>query len=314
MNVFVYPLSEFGIIALFTWCFFAAWRAEEPRVASASTRAPSPLRGVAVLISAALFAALFENLNVLQVRGRGSYSYSDGFALNVFVVPLFIVLAWAIILWAARVLAGQTPRDANAHTVFQLACRDAFFAVLLDLSFDVVAIRFGFWSWHGVALNEAWFGVPAGNFFGWLFVSLAFSFLSRMLDARAFRRASTREWRQIFLLPPAAFVLYRAVEFLCNALLRALHLTSDFASLAAFFALFLIIGIIATCASTRVEESEIASRKVAEISRAAFHTFALVGLFLLPPNELLAAQRPALLGIAAALAFFDFWLLKQLRC
>ena len=311
MNVFVYPLSEFGIIALFAWCFFVARRAET----DASTRAPSPMRGVAILISAALFAALFENLNVLQVRGRGAYSYSDGFALNVFQVPLFIIVAWSIILWAARVLAGRTPREASALTVFRMACRDAFFAVLLDVSFDVVAIRFGFWTWHGVGFNEAWFGVPAGNFFGWFFVSLAFSFLTRTLDARDFRRASTRDFMQIVALPPIAFALYRAIEFLCNALLRALHLTSDFASLAAFFALFAVIAIIATCgvrASTRDDEkSEIEPHKIAKISRAAFHIFAIFGLFLLPMNALLAAQRPALLGIAAALALFDLWLLRK---
>ena len=42
---------------------------------------------------------------------------------------------------------------------------------------DAVAIRLGFWTW---GMDGAWFGVPLGNFYGWFWVVLSFSFLLRL--------------------------------------------------------------------------------------------------------------------------------------
>lgn len=206
----VYLLSEMGIALLFTLCLaFAAVAARHNRG-----------RDLSLVLSAALFAALFENLNVLQVHGRGSYSYNTQFHLFIAQVPLFVILSWAVILWTAMQISDAAP----LRTRDKIVC-DAVLAVLLDLAFDATAIRHGFWSWHGVGFNQAWFGVPAGNFFGWLYVALAFSFCSRTLDflTRTGKlKANVRVFVQLFWVPLVAFAIYRGTETTNNALLTLL--------------------------------------------------------------------------------------------
>lgn len=227
----VYLLSETGITLLFALCLaFAAVAARHNRG-----------RDLSLVLSAALFAALFENLNVLQIHGRGSYSYNAQFHLFIAQVPLFVVLSWAVILWTAMQISDAAP----LRTRDKIVC-DAVLAVLLDLAFDATAIRHGFWSWHGVGFNQAWFGVPAGNFFGWLYVALAFSLCSRTLDflTRTGKlRNSYRVLVQLFCVPLVAFAIYRGTETTNNALLtllgwRAALSSTDRLALIVFFVQF----------------------------------------------------------------------------
>jgi len=227
----VYLLSETGIALLFTLCLaFAAVAARHNRG-----------RDLSLVLSAALFAALFENLNVLQIHGRGSYSYNAQFHLFIAQVPLFVVLSWAVILWTAMQISDAAP----LRTRDKIVC-DAVLAVLLDLAFDATAIRHGFWSWHGVGFNQAWFGVPAGNFFGWLYVALAFSLCSRTLDSLTQTgklQANVRVFVQLFWVPLVAFAIYRGIETLNNAMLtlfgwRAALSSTDKLALIVFFVQF----------------------------------------------------------------------------
>ena len=237
----VYLLSEIGVALLFSLCFAFAWR----------NRKRDNARALGILVSAALFAALFENLNVLQIHGRGSYSYNARFHVFIGQVPLFIILAWAVILWTAMQISDAAPLCRRDKIAWRTMACDAVLAVLLDLSFDATAIRHGFWNWHGVAFNQAWFGVPAGNFFGWMFVALTFSFCHRVLDwcvQTSKLNTQFRFWIQIILLPPFAFVCYRLIENSNNAVLRLFGWDPENASsdnlalgvfLAQFFALML---------------------------------------------------------------------------
>jgi hypothetical protein len=72
-------------------------------------------------------------------------------------------------------------------------------------------------SGHGKVsiFNQAWFGVPAGNFFGWLLVSLAFSGCTRVAQ-KHIKNVRFRVLVQIFLVPLVAFALYRGAEALVN--------------------------------------------------------------------------------------------------
>ncbi len=294
MNV-VFLVSEVGIVALFAFCAAVAWR----------KRQSDGGRELSLLLSAALFATLFEDLNVRQLSGRGSYFYNDKFLLDIDRVPVFIILAWAVILWGAMQISDAAPLPEVARVG-----SDGILAVMLDLGFDVTAIRHEFWTWRGFSFDEAWFGVPAGNFFGWLWVSLAFSALSRALWHCNPRGAV---WWQLFIVPPLGFLLYRVLENSTNHVLVALHLTSDRAALMAFFLVFaLLSGAVAVTPKKSHQQSS--ARRLAHNSRVAFHVFAVLGLVALSSDAPGAAQRTLLLPLALIIWALDFlWLRRVLK-
>ena len=283
-------------------------------------------RSLTVLVSAALFAWIFENLNVHQVIGRGAYSYNEKFAVFLDRVPLFIVLSWAIILWTAMQIATSSTRSLR-----QRVCRDASLAVLLDLGFDATAIRHEFWTWHGVALNEAWFGVPAGNFFGWLWVSLAFSYGTRALD-RDVKNLRTRHVLQLVVLPPLMFVAYRGLETITNFGLARVGwnpqiVATDATALWAFSIVFCVVISLAFWPQKLTkpeieysnleetnENSGVLALWLSHATRASFHAFAIGGLLVLPASTpFLAQQKPALLGVAGLMFVADLVYLRLLR-
>lgn len=311
--MFIFLFSEIGILALFIVCAMVASKRHDAA------------RSLAVLVSAALFAWIFENLNVHQVAGRGAYSYNEKFAVFLDRVPLFIVLSWAIILWTAMQITTSSTRSLS-----QRICRDASLTVLLDLGFDATAIRHEFWTWHGVSLNEAWFGVPAGNFFGWLWVSIAFSYATRTLD-REIKNLRTRNVLQIFVLPPLAFVAYRGLETMTSFCLAQIGWNPHFArtdalALWAFAIVFCVVVTIALL-PTKAEKPNIkpnieySSENVGVIAmllshaaRSSFHLFSIGGLLILPASTpFLAQQKPALLTVAGLVFVADIVYLRLLR-
>lgn len=323
----VYLLSEMGIALLFTLCLaFAAVAARHNRG-----------RDLSLVLSAALFAALFENLNVLQVHGRGSYSYNADFHVFIGQVPLFVILSWAVILWTAMQISDAAP----LRTRHKIVC-DAVLAVLLDLAFDATAIRHGFWSWHGVGFDQAWFGVPAGNFFGWLYVALTFSFCSRTLNSltpTGKLRNSYRVLVQLFLVPLVAFGLYRGTETVNNALLtlfgwRAALASTDNLALIVFFAQFSTLTMwslrsrlskarldktIFGEAAASIEYSILSDSNggmrlgFAHLCRVFFHVFAVAGLFALPAAApFLVQQKPALGAVAGFFWVLDWFYMRLL--
>lgn len=327
----IFLMSESGVALLFALCVALIWKREKPtKIETSRARG----RDFAVIFSAAIFAAIFENLNVLQVHGRGSYSYNAKFHVFVGEVPLFVILAWAVIFWTAMQLCDAAPLRNRARIV-----HDAILAVLLDLAFDVTAIRHGFWFWHGVRFDEAWFGVPAGNFFGWFYVALAFALCTRFLDWRAKIGRLAPEFRiflQLFAVPPLAFVLYRALENSNNALLslcgwRAASIATDTFALGVFLAqLSGAIGWVLWRKSrdkTQIEYSKIESSKAswqtvfARAVRLSFHVFAILGLLSLSGAALTenfsagnpAAQKPAMIGVAGLVWAFEIVYLRLLR-
>jgi len=150
------------------------------------------------LISAAMFGLLLEEGDQLIFE---TYNYADAWILSIDRAPIVIGLTWALIIAGAmRITDALGVRRRLAPFV------DSVLAISLDLAFDAVAIRMGLWTWREVGVTDGWFGVPAGNFYAWLFVTWAFSFLSRWLrDASAGRPA--REWLQLAIPIPAFVIL-----------------------------------------------------------------------------------------------------------
>ena len=154
------------------------------------------------LISAAAFGILLEEGDQLVFR---TYHYSGDWILTIDLAPVVIGLTWALIIAGAmRLTDALGVRRRYAPFV------DAVLAISLDLAFDAIAIRMGLWTWRGIGSTDGWFGVPAGNFYSWLFVTLAFSSLTRWLRQAAADRPSF-EWLQLAVPLPAFGILLAAI-------------------------------------------------------------------------------------------------------
>lgn len=147
------------------------------------------------LVSAVLFGLLLE---LGQMTIFNTYHYSERFWFMLGPAPLIIGLCWGIIIYGAMAYSDQLGLVAWAAPF-----ADALWALLLDLSFDAIAIRLGFWSW-AIPLEAGYFGVPAENFIGWLAVAFGFSALTRRI--RRQRDARLRAWLQ-FGVPLIAYAL-----------------------------------------------------------------------------------------------------------
>ena len=149
------------------------------------------------LVSAAAFGLMLEQANQVIYE---TYEYSPDFVLAVDRSPVVIALTWALIIAGAmRITDALGVRDRYAPVV------DSVLAIILDLAFDAVAIRMGMWTWRDIGRDQGWFGVPAGNFYSWLFVTLGFTLFTRLLRTAAHRRPAL-EWLQL-LVPIPAFVV-----------------------------------------------------------------------------------------------------------
>jgi hypothetical protein len=154
------------------------------------------------LISAAAFGLLLEEGDQLIFQ---TYHYSEDWLLVLDRAPLVIGLTWALLIAGAmRITDALGVRRWTAPFV------DAVLVIMLDLAFDAVAIRMGMWTWVGIGPDQGWFGVPAGNFYAWLFVTLGFSLLSRWLRDRATDRPRL-EWLQLLVPIPAFWILLTSI-------------------------------------------------------------------------------------------------------
>lgn len=150
------------------------------------------------LISAAVFGILLEEGDQLMF---GSYHYSSGWLASIDRAPIAIGLTWALILAGAmRITDALGVRRRYAPFV------DAVLVISLDLAFDAIAIRMGLWTWRGIPASDGWFGVPAGNFYAWLFVAVGFSLMSRWLRDAVIRRPNGA-WLQLAVPIPAYAIL-----------------------------------------------------------------------------------------------------------
>jgi hypothetical protein len=274
----VFLVLEIGAAALFV---VAAWLA--------ARRGRLPLLE---LISAAMFGLLLEQGNQIIFD---TYEYSPDFALAIDRAPVVIGLTWALIIAGAmRITDALGVRRRYAPVV------DSVLAIMLDLAFDAVAIRMGLWTWRDIGLDQGWFGVPAGNFYAWLFVTWSFSLLTRWLRD-ASRQRPALEWLQL-LVPIGAFgvLLLTLVPF---TVLKPL-VDDDpggglglFAITLATFVAIAILGVWGPDRGTPDGASDaILDLRMAFASRIAIHLVFLAALLWLG----LATAAPMLLVVALA--------------
>jgi carotenoid biosynthesis protein len=245
------------------------------------------------LVSAAAFGLLLEEGDQLIFE---TYHYSSDFILAIDRAPVVIGLTWALIIAGAmRITDALGVRRRYAPVV------DSLLAIMLDLAFDAIAIRMGLWTWRGVPMADGWFGVPAGNFYSWLFVTLGFSLVTRHLRDAAARRPSL-DWLQL-LVPIPAFVLL-VTSIVPFAIVKPFVDPSPGGGLVLFavtLAAFVVVGAWGVFGRDRGHPDgarfAIVDLRFAFATRVAIHLVFLFALFSLG----LATQTPMLL--AAALVF-----------
>ncbi len=245
------------------------------------------------LISAAVFGLLLEQANQAIFE---TYEYSTEFALAIDRAPVVIGLTGALIIAGAmRITDALGVQRRYAPVV------DSVLAISLDLAFDAVAIRMGLWTWRDIAPTDGWFGVPAGNFYAWLFVTLAFSVFTRWLrDAAASRPRLA--WLQVLVPIPAFMLLFVAI--MTFSLLKPMTGPSPGGGLPIFWvALAVFVGISAWAvwgpdrARPNGDAVAILDLRLAFATRLAIHLFFLAALVVIG----LAVSEPILLLVALAL-------------
>ena len=245
------------------------------------------------LVSAAAFGILLEEGDQLIFE---TYHYSPDWVLTIDRAPVVIGLTWALIIAGAmRLTDALGVRSRYAPFV------DAVLAISLDLAFDAVAIRMGLWTWRDIGPADGWFGVPAGNFYAWLFVTLGFSLVTRWIRD-ATRERPAREWWQLLSPIPAWGVLLGGlVPFI---LVKPMVDSAPGGGLAVF-----AVALVAFCAVAAWgvwgpdrgvpdgQRTAILDLRLALATRIAIHLFFLGGLLYLG----LASELPVLLAVALAL-------------
>jgi hypothetical protein len=275
----VYLLLELGAAAFFV---LAAW------LALRRGRLP-----FLELVSAATFGLLLEEGDQLIFE---TYHYADAWVLSIDRAPLVIGLTWALIIAGAmRITDALGVRRRWAPFV------DSVLAIMLDLAFDAIAIRMGLWTWRGVPATDGWFGVPAGNFYAWLFVTWAFTFLTRWLRDASARRPAL-EWLQPGV-PIPAFVLFLACLVPFTVAKQLVDPTPGGGMLLFLITLVAFAGAAAwgvfgpDRGTPDGSGTAILDLRLAFATRVAIHGFFLVALLVMG----LAASQPVILGVAVAL-------------
>jgi uncharacterized membrane protein len=152
-----------------------------------------------VVLSAMVFGFVIE---FFDIRTFHSYFYNE-FSIMLGPSPNWVPLAIAV-AWGCIVFTTTQTSDSLALPSWQRPSVDALLAVFLDFALDPVASTsrvseigalcdgdqyppgsaegIGFWVWCVPEEEEAlFFGVPLGNFFGWMAVVGAFSLAYRLV-------------------------------------------------------------------------------------------------------------------------------------
>ncbi len=150
-------ISTYFILFELIVCILAVWG-----VAHAWQRG---LHVVWQLVAGMIFGVLLEWATLKQLD---AYEYGR-FLIMLGGVPIVIGVSWGLIIYSARLFVDATTLPQWVRPVLA-----ALFALNIDLSMDAIAIRLGMWDW-GRGLEQDYFGVPWGNFWGWFWVIFAFT-------------------------------------------------------------------------------------------------------------------------------------------
>ncbi|MBN1263702.1 MAG: carotenoid biosynthesis protein [Candidatus Pacebacteria bacterium] len=181
------------------------------------------LKGLLLLFSGSLTGFIFERLGLkygMIFGGRYVYNLQGA---KFFEVPLAVVFYWAIFIYAGYCLTNsflfwqqkRKPgrKQGNACLLPFLVLTDGLAVVAIDLFMDPLQVQAGSWAWLD---KGVYFGVPAGNFFGWFLVVVISTGFFRTYEY-FYPSSAGNELPTVPLIPVLAYgLLY--LSFLVSAL------------------------------------------------------------------------------------------------
>jgi hypothetical protein len=251
------------------------------------------------LLWAGLYGFLLEWLTIKQLH---AYHYGQ-FLVMIDDAPLAIALAWAVVIYSSMGFTSRLQLSEPARPIL-----DALLALNIDLALDAVAIRLGMWTWHGVALDQQWFGVPWANFLAWFIVIWSYSGFIRAL--RSWQRHRWRRW----LYTPLAMLLSLFVLTASSGLYRFMADNIGGGALAPLLliggSLLILLDLRPGLGSPELPESMIILVPV------VFHAFALIaglgsGIFARQP--LLAVIGVTMLAVGLGIHALPWWMARSRR-
>jgi hypothetical protein len=207
-----FMIHEIATYVLFVFCLLHAARRKAAYVS--------------YLLGAVLFGLLLEYVNV---NAGMDYSYGQFWLMlgptpeagtipaN---IPVSVGVGWGIVIYTARLFS-----DYLGLPVWSRPALDALLALNIDLSTDAVAYRLNMWHWgwefrpgQPDPLTSEWFGIPYGNFYGWLLVVFFYSAFARLLlewqpQSQPQRQRQPR-WLWLLISTTAAIILAQISLFL----------------------------------------------------------------------------------------------------
>ncbi|MCB0415366.1 MAG: carotenoid biosynthesis protein [Bdellovibrionales bacterium] len=193
-------LADYRILAyLFAAYIFFVWCWKESLVRSSLLKDKPPYWYTLELLSAVVFGVCLEWVGV-HMLNYYHYGYS---LVSILDIPLSTPLGWGAIIYSAMLTTDKLEAPSWTRPFL-----DAFFAIQIDLGMDVVATRLGLWTWtyypEDVKWSMDWFGVPYGNYFGWIFTVLFFSLIFRLIRKREIR---PKQWILKYLVVGVGVIL-----------------------------------------------------------------------------------------------------------
>lgn len=265
--VWCFPMFELSAYVLFALCLLHAIKQGR--------------RHVAYLLGGVVFGLILEYIEVISGMGYTYGQFMVMFGKAPLNIPLCIGIGWGIIMYTARLFS-----DSLGLGLWAAAALDTLLAINIDLSMDTVAYRMHMWTWnwagsHLNPLTANWFGIPWGNFFGWIIVVFCYSAFSRLFERSQLRQSDTALYKFIltalFALICSQIVLYVMEAYIEHFLSVHFGLTSLYRFLIAM--VLLIITLIWGWRKKKVDAGKIPS--IAWLVPAWFHTCFFGCLFIL---------------------------------
>lgn len=173
-DYFIFPyFLQIVLIVLASTTFYLLYKQTNLKIA------------ISIYLLVGLYGLFIETLSIKTGFPYSSFEYSDLMGYKIAdIVPYTVFLVWPTLVISSYSISGQiTSKKINKIMVTTILL------LLLDLVFDPVATKLGFWFWDNSGL---YYGVPFLNFVGWIFSGLISSLIvfiligERMLNNRYF--------------------------------------------------------------------------------------------------------------------------------
>lgn len=148
---------------------------------------------IAFLILSGGFTAVMD---MLSAYVEVNYEYPGKSALWVF---FFIFFGWTSICGSCLFIAEGIAKKSSENLLTQkslwwkVPLLTAFFAVILDLFIDPVAVETGYWVWF--VKGEIYYEIPLLNFIGWFVLMLC----APLAWIFVIRRVHLKSWQRVIL-------------------------------------------------------------------------------------------------------------------